>query len=183
MAKTDFSEVDAMRSVDDALGKVEPDARQRVLDWASSKYQLKAESKSEQGRGTGAGGQSATAATVAQKDIKTFVAQKKPASFYERVACLAYYLEKVEARSEIKTGDITKANADARLSKMTNPALFVKHATHTYGYLTSLGKRQFALSSRGEAVVDALPDRAKVEAAHTEYPMSRKGKKKARNKK
>jgi hypothetical protein len=111
------------------------------------------------------------------KSAKEFVTAKKPDSFYERVACLGYYLEKFENLSEFQTSDITRVNTDARLSKMTNPALFVKHAVHTYGYLTSLGGRKFALSGRGEAVVEALPDRAKVEQAHADHSFGKRAKK------
>jgi hypothetical protein len=79
---------------------------------------------------------------------------------------------------EVGTKDITKANSDARLSKLTNPAVFVKHATHTYGYLTPLGKRKFAISARGEAVVEALPDRTKVEEELAANPFGKKARRK-----
>jgi hypothetical protein len=69
------------------------------------------------------------------------------------------------------------------MSKLTNPAVFVKHATHTYGYLTALGKRKFAISARGEAVVEALPDRAKVDEAHTKFRFGKKMRRKAKSKK
>jgi hypothetical protein len=180
MAKPEaYSEVDAMREVDAALGKLDSDAQQRVLNWASSKHRIKV--------GTGAdGGGTPPQLTVdvAQepRDIKSFLGQKRPESFYERVACLVYYLEKFGGKPEVGTKDITKANSDARLSKLTNPAVFVKHATHTYGYLTSLGKRKFAVSARGEAVVEALPDRVKVEEAHEKFSFRKKGTKKAKPK-
>jgi hypothetical protein len=169
-----YSEVDAMRDIDEALGKLDAEAQQRVLEWASSKHGLKLRVQFD-------GGGSSPHATLPQPqrtaDIKAFLAQKRPDSFYERVACLVYFLEKFAGQSEVGTNDITKANSDARLSKLTNPAVFVKHATHTYGYLTSLGKRKFAISSRGEAVVEALPDRAKVEEAHGRFRFGKKRKK------
>src|SRR2546426_607266 len=155
-----YSEVAAMGDVDKALGRLDEEARRRVLDWANSKYGSQA-SQRPAGSMTPGGPQPGSAPS----SIKTFVTQKKPASKYELVACLAYYLEKVEAKTELATTDITKANTDARVSKMTNPALFVKHATHTYGYLSALGGRKFAISPRGEALVEALPDRDKVKAA------------------
>jgi hypothetical protein len=177
---TGYSEVDAMRDVDEALSKLEPDAQKRVMNWASSKHHIKFPTDpdgSEMIPG-GAGRQVQHA-----KDIKSFLSQKRPENFYERVACLVYYLEKVGDKSEVGTKEITEANSDARLSRLTNPAVFVKHATHTYGYLTSLGKRKFAISARGEAVVEALPDRAKVAEAHEKFRFGRKTKRKAKSKK
>jgi hypothetical protein len=174
-----YSEVDAMRDIDGALGKLDAEAQQRALDWASSKHGLKP-------RGQFDGGGDSRQPTLPQPqratDIKTFLAQKRPDSFYERVACLVYFLEKFTGQAEVGTKDITKANSDARLSKLTNPAVFVKHATHTYGYLTPLGKRKFAISARGEAVVEALPDRAKVEEAHERLRFGKKARKKNKSK-
>jgi hypothetical protein len=177
---TGYSEVDAMRDIDGALGKLDAEAQQRVLDWASSKHGVKLRVQ------TDGGGNSAQATPLRPQraaDIKTFLAQKRPDSFYERVACLVYYLEKFGGQVEVGTKDITKANSDARLSKLTNPAVFVKHATHTYGYLTPLGKRKFAVSARGEAVVEALPDRAKVEEAHEKFRFGKKARKKSKSRK
>jgi len=179
MTKTGkYSEIDAMGAVDKALSQLGEDARQRVMTWAASKYELKFVKKADAGQDEEE--PSEEKVVPRPKDIKTFMANKRPDNFYERVACLAYYLEKFAGISEVKTEEIRKANTDARLSKMTNPALFVKHATHTYGYLTSLGKRKFALSTRGEAVVDALPDRAKVEEAHKNHSFGKKSKRKAK---
>jgi len=181
MAKAvNYSEVDAMRDVDGALAKLEPGAQQRVIDWASSKYKLSANRTTlDQGAATSQSHLSSSGQGT-PRDIKTFLAQKRPGSFYERVACLVYYLEKFDGKTEVNTKDIDKANSDARLSKLTNPTVFVKNATHTYGYLTSIGKRQLALSTRGEAIVEALPDRAKVDEAHGTFPFGKKAGRKAK---
>ncbi|HEY2393443.1 MAG TPA: hypothetical protein VGK22_19885 [Candidatus Angelobacter sp.] len=176
----DYSEVDAMREIDEALGRLNSDAQKRVIEWAISKHQIS--SKASIG-GNGALADSTVAKAQISKDIKSFLASKQPENFYERVACLVYYLEKFGDKTEVGTNEITQANSDARMSKLTNPAVFVKHATHTYGYLTSLGKRKFAISARGEAVVEAMPDRVKVEGAHEKFRFGNKGKRKAKPKK
>ncbi|HWX56418.1 MAG TPA: hypothetical protein VN176_17670 [Verrucomicrobiae bacterium] len=175
-----YSEVDAMRDIDAALSKLDSDEQKRVVDWASSKHgiKLKANPDSSETMSEFVGDK-----MQHPKDVKSFLAQKRPENFYERVACLVYHLEKSEGKPEVGTNDITKANSDARLSKLTNPAVFVKHATHTYGYLTSLGKRKFAISARGEAVVEALPDRVKVEEAQEKFKFGKKGKRKGKSKK
>jgi hypothetical protein len=177
MAKSaTYSEVNAMKALDDALGQLEDEARRRVLNWAFSKFGGNTASPS----GAAAGGSPPglpQAGVGVPGNIKLFVAQKKPEGFYERVACLAYYLEKREDKSDLKTGDIRKANTDARLSNMSNPALFVKHATDSYGYLSRVGRGKFAISGRGEAIVEALPDRTKVKQALIDNAYGRKGKK------
>jgi len=175
-----YSEVDAMRDVDAALNKLAPDAQQRVMDWAFSKHSIRLRSNA----GASAGAFQSPVLPVPQaKDIKSFLVHKNPENFYERVACLVFWLEKFDSRTEVGTKDITQANSDARLSKLTNPAVFVKHAIHTYGYLTSLGKRKFALSARGEAVVEALPDRTKIAEVHEKFRFGKRASKKTKSQK
>lgn len=174
--KANLSEVDVMREVDLAFGGLQPDAQQRVLDWVISKYELRSKAQPS----TPGPPEQQHASAAARKDIKNFMSEKQPENSYQRVACLVYYLEKFGGFSEVASGDIVKANADARLSRMTNPSLFIQHATHTYAYLTSLGKRKFAISARGEAVVEALPDHARVEEVHSRLPIRRKIKKSSR---
>ena len=168
-----YSEVDAMREVDAALGQLDPEAQQRVIQWATSKHRIKPLEPNEAVPPL----QPTKGSAHRPNDIKSFLAEKRPEGFYERVACLVYYLEKFGGQTEVGTNDITKANSDARLPKMTNPAVFVKHSTHTYGYLISLGKRKFAISARGEAVVEALPDRERVEEAVRKFPFGKKTRK------
>jgi hypothetical protein len=166
------SEVDAMKAVDQALEGLNEDARNRVLDWARSKFGVQTSRSGV--TNTGPEDPARQLPAAAPTNIKSFFAQKKPESFYERVACLAYYLEKHGGMTELKTRDISKANTDARLSKMSNPALFVKHATDTYGFLSRLAHGKIGISGRGEALVEALPDRAKVKQALEENPLRKK---------
>jgi len=171
--KSSVSEVSVMQTVDEAFRDLEPDARQRIIDWVSAKYEITTKARVSQVATTEELGPTRST----PKNIKNFMSEKRPQNSYQRVACLVYYLEKFDGVSEVGSAEIVKANADARLSRMTNPSLFIQHATHTYGYLTSLGKRKFAISARGEAVVEALPDEAKVEEVHNRLPLRRKSKK------
>jgi hypothetical protein len=176
----DYSEVDAMRDVDTALGKLasDVDAQRRVIEWLASKYATNIPPAGLRQVDSPAG------VIERPPDIKSFMTQKRPLSNYERVASLAYYLEKFKEMADVGAKDIVEANTEARLPKMSNPAVFIKHATHTYGYLNSIGQRRLALSSRGEAVVEALPDRSKVEEVLVNFPFGKKGKggKRARSK-
>ena len=105
--------------------------------------------------------------------LKQFLAKKKPGSNYERVACLAYYLSNYRDTPHFKTGDIDKLNTESA-HHFTNPSLFVTHATSTYHYLTAAGGGKKQITPLGEAVVEALPDRAAVKAAIAENKPTRK---------
>jgi hypothetical protein len=179
MAKAvQYSETDAMKDLEQALDRIDENARRRVLGWAFSKYGLGAPG----GTITPVSSPVLTQASQS-RDIKVFTNGKKPGNGYERVACLAYFLEKIDKMEKIKTADITKANTDARLSKLTNTAVYVSDAIRKYGYLTPIGHGVVGLSARGEAMVDALPDREKVKEALESNPFRRSGKKKKAGKK
>ena len=105
--------------------------------------------------------------------LKQFLAQKKPGSNSERVACLAYYLSNYRDTLHFKTGDIDKLNTESA-HHFTNPSLFVTHATSTYHYLTAAGGGKKQITPLGEAIVEALPDRANVAAAIAEHKPTRK---------
>jgi hypothetical protein len=76
---------------------------------------------------------------LAGTSIKQFIAQKRPANMYQRVACLAYHLTHASGLTHFNTKDITKANTDAAVSKLTNPAARVGDATTKYHYLSHAG--------------------------------------------
>ena len=93
---------------------------------------------------------------------KQFLLEKRPKLEVERVTCLAYYLTHFRDTPEFKTKEITLLNREAAQPPLGNPAMAVSNAAHLSQYLvaTSGGKKQ--LTSRGEALVDALPDRERV---------------------
>jgi hypothetical protein len=178
MAKK-VTEHDALKGVDQLLESLSAEERQRILDWVAMKYKLSNSGASTLAppppQHTANGSQGGNSNNVKVKD---FIAAKKPDGYYERIACLAYYLEKYEDKDGLKTADIAQANTDAKQSKLPNSTLYVNNATKMYGFLISIGKGKKALSARGEAVVNALPDRAKVQTALTEHPLKRKNSKK-----
>lgn len=170
---SNYLEVDAMRDADRALSNLatDPDAQRRVVQWLAAKYAATTSPLGELRQFDSATSQ----VSERPQDIKSFMNQKRPLNNYERVACLAYYLEKFKDMPDVGTKEIVEANTEARLPKMSNPAVFIKHATHTYGYLNSLRKGRLAVSSRGEAVVEALPERANVDNALVNFPFGKKG--------
>jgi hypothetical protein len=161
MVKQLITEVEAMQILDNALGGLELEARKRMLAWAYAKYgqhQLGGEIDIKKG-----------SEHLRQSDgslghIKDFVVRKQPTSLYERVACLAYYLEKTKGVTAFNAKDITQSNTDARQGKIDNVAGVLNDATRKYGFLSQAGNGKKALTAKGEAVAEALPDREKVKA-------------------
>jgi hypothetical protein len=113
---------------------------------------------------------------------KQFMGQKRPGSNYEGVACLAYYLTHSRNTPHFKTADIGKLATEAA-RPLSNTSLFVRHATSTYRYLAPAGGGAKQITTLGEAVVEALPDREKVKAAVAEYGVRRKRSRTARKSK
>ena len=183
MTKQPLTEVDAMKFVDDALAGLEPEARQRVLTWAASKYHV--ETIKLVGGGSGDGDKKADGMTPAAAGslghIKDFLVKKRPSTLYERVACLAYYLEKMSSITAFKAKDIEKASTDARHGKIDNVPSVLNDATSKYGFLSPCGRGKKELSAKGEAMVEALPDREKVKEVISKY--RRRGPKPRRTKK
>jgi hypothetical protein len=95
---------------------------------------------------------------------RQFLAQKRPSSNYERVACLAYYLTHNRNLRQFRTADITELGREAAVH-LSNPSLFVQHATSTYHYLVPAGGGKKQITTLGGEVVEAMPDRERVNAA------------------
>lgn len=104
---------------------------------------------------------------------KAFIAHKKPLSEIERLTCLAYYLTNYRDMPAFKTRDLTKLNTEAAQSAFSNATAFARNADAA-GYLAKAGGGSKQITTKGEAVVDALPDRAKVKVALEENAFGRK---------
>lgn len=166
MTNQPLTEVEAMKIVDDALASLEPEARVRVLTWASSKHNVKISKlggKSDSETHENNNAEPHTGGSLGH--IKDFVVRKRPETLYERVTCLAYYLEKAKGITSFKANDIEKSNTDARQGKIDNITQVLNDATRKYDYLAPAGSGKKTLTAKGEAIVDALPDRDKVKEA------------------
>src|ERR1700693_1934486 len=87
--------------------------------------------------GVSAGGMGNTAGGDGQLTPKRFMVLKKPATNYERVACLAFYLASNRDQPQFNTADLTKLNSEAAGQRIANPSLAVQHATNPYGYFSA----------------------------------------------
>ncbi len=182
MAKK-ISEFDAMQGIDKFLEHLSEDERQRVFTFFVTKYRLNSSDSGSTGSLGGLSNPNKTQRIEDDMSIKQFIASKKPNGFYEQIACLAYYLEKKQGLSSFKTADITKANVDARATKIPNPSLYVANTKQAYKFLSPVGGGKIALSTRGEALVDALPDREAVKSALEAHPIKKKATRAKKSKK
>jgi hypothetical protein len=174
-----ISETEAMKVVEDALAGQDEEARARIMNWIASKYKLSVGSGHSAGARQDFPGMSRPSEEMAGvKNIRTFLASKKPTNSYEQVACLAYWMERNDKKDELTIADFHQAKKDARVVGLSNVPRSVRHAKSTYGFLTSLGRGKYGISPRGEAVVEALPNREMVTAALAEHKVSRKSKRK-----
>lgn len=178
MAKK-VSEHDALKVIDLQLEDLSAEERQRVFDWISLKYKITSSQPLSALGGAPPGGNNNNNNNrlPAGGTIKDFITLKKPQGFYERIACLVHYLESVQGVTGVKTVDITKANTDAKQTKIPSSSVYVANATKIYGFLISIGAGKKGLSARGEAVVNALPNREAVKTALEENPIKKKSKK------
>lgn len=165
MAKPDFQkELDAVAAVLKAVSPLEEKSQAFVFRMAMERLGISGASGDSSGNpgAPGAPGGGAASGGAAPRDAKAFLKDKKPISEVQRVAVLAYYLDKYKQTPEFKTPDIVSLNTDAGGLKIGNPARAVDNATRRSHYLVSVKGAKKKISAHGEDVVDALPDQSKV---------------------
>ncbi|MBI4313284.1 MAG: hypothetical protein HY594_00560, partial [Candidatus Omnitrophica bacterium] len=108
---------------------------------------------------------------------KEFIESKKPKTDLERITCLAYYLTHHRNTPQFKTREITDLNREAAQPRFSNPAATGRNAVSLANYLALAGGGQKYITSVGEALVRALPDRekARAEIERRHRPKSRRG--------
>ncbi len=175
-------EVDALQIVHQALLLLEPEARVRVIRAVGVLLQLPGTSTEDsalQVGGAAASGEKRIRITPTTK-IDTFVSAKRPSDTYQRLACLAYFLEHHDNKTDVFAKDLTNANSDARQGNISNIVTFLDLATRRHGYFAAVGRGKKHLTTRGAAVVEALPDQAAVKSALQQHPLPKKGGRKQR---
>lgn len=169
-----ISEIEALGQIDKLLSQLSEEEIARIFGYVSAKYKMRQSSIILPQNSNVQKDHATNIEIPVDISIKEFMNIKKPIGFYERIACLGYYLEKMMGMDGFKTFDITQANKDARLHPMSNPTFFVNDATSKYGFLTPIGSGKKGISAKGEAIVEALPDREMVRQILEENPTKRK---------
>ena len=89
----------------------------------------------------------------------------------ERLVCLAFYLVHFRQSPQFKTRDVNDLNREAAQPRFSNASVTARNATNQR-YLTLAGSGQKTITSKGEDLVKALPDRDKVRAALENHPLA-----------
>lgn len=133
--------------------------------------------------GAGIGAAGAAAKLVDSSTPKTFMAGKRPTTDLERVACLAYYLTHHRGTQAFKTKALSELNVEAAGGKFSNISATAQNAARpAHGLLSAAVGGNKQITARGEALVEALPDRDKAKAALDDHPAKKPRKKRARKK-
>ncbi|MBW5420626.1 hypothetical protein GKQ77_03450 [Streptomyces sp. BG9H] len=176
-AATASADLAAMHAAFTALEPLEARGRTRALAWLADALDVEAMPRGTV-RGepvlpavpTGTGVTAVIASEGGAPSPREFVSRKRPASNVERVACLAYYLDRYRSTPHFRTPDIVDLNTEAAGPKFGNPSRDMDNADRGSGFLVTAGKGTKQLSVRGEALVEALPDKDAVRAALREHP-------------
>lgn len=187
----ELSEFKAMEIMCAALQALEPSARNRAAQWllgalgtpeglSSSSASTSEHKHSNDGGISGAQViPSAPAAPTIQNSIsppeltpKEFISQKNPQSVVERISCLAFYLTHHRGTPVFGGQEIEALNTEAACTTI-NRARDLDNASRA-GYLVPAGNGKKQISSRGEEIVKALPNREAVKSAQAKYPAQRK---------
>lgn len=167
-------QLEAMKSSLTALEPLDEEARNRALVWLAETLGvggvLSASSESSSKLFGKHQGDSAGTGDVTTMTPKQFMAAKKPTTDVERIAALAYYLTYARETLHFKTGDLTALNTEAAGLRFGNASQAANNAMNQNGYVAQAGKGNRQITPRGEAVVEALPDREAVAAALAEHP-------------
>jgi hypothetical protein len=182
MTTKKLTEVEAVNVIHKALEPFDVPGRTKVLRAVVALLEVEPLNGAS---GAAAGNLAATGAPAANLNnarIDVFVSTKKPTTTYQRIACLAYYLEHHDQLIELTSKDLSKANAAARQPKISNVGVFLNDATAKYGFFAAVGGGKKSLTQRGSAVVEALPDQAAVKQVLQDIPAPRQSGKRSKAK-
>ena len=176
-------ELKAMESVLSALKDLEDAEKKRVLTWVSEKLKIQtAPIAQSPATGNGAGTASAIAGVSQPASVGSthltpsqFMESKQPSNDIERVTCLGFYLTHHRTTDRFKAKQIEDLNTEARQPRMSNVPRAIANATNLYKYFSSVGQGDKQLTSKGDTLVDALPNRELVKALPKLSSKSKRG--------
>jgi len=162
MAQKD--DLEAVRAVAAALDGFTPDEQERIIRWAREKVKLPTLALSSVPAGAGNQLQPASTAAVISatpgqataKDLRTFVAEKKPKSDVQFAATVAYYYQfeapEGQRKSEIVADELAEACRLANRERLRSPRQTLANA-RTLGLLDSPRRGAFTINAVGENLV------------------------------
>lgn len=180
---TPAEELKAFNSIVSAVGRLEEDARVRVVTSALTFLGMAPANYRPPGSPASARDSSSEVPQDGFSEDRTispkeFMLDKKPRMDVDRIACLAYYLTHYRDTPHFKTLDLSKLNTEAAQVKFSNAAKAVNNAASA-GLLVPAGSGKKQISAIGELYVQALPDREAARAAIAYAKRRKKGRRPA----
>jgi hypothetical protein len=161
-------ELAVLGSVVSAIDELESDAQLRVVQYLIGRFGV-----GEASPAIVPGSPFAANASGIADKAKDFMAQKKPRSAMERVVCLAYWLDR-HGTSAFASGDLSQVNLEA-----AGPKFDIVEAgkwAAKRGLFAPAPERKRQITSLGEQMVEALPDRDAVTGVMDAAPRRRRPK-------
>ena len=157
------AELKALSAVLEALHALDKEQQEFVYQTVGDRLaltgrQTRSDSSRERDVGNGGGSENHDDELTPKEFLRT----KNPKTDAERVTCLAYYLTHHREDKTFKTKELTALNTEAAQPKLTNISQTAKNATIQNKYLAQAGAGKKMITTLGEDVVRALPDRDKV---------------------
>lgn len=181
-------EIEAIKAIATALEPLDPNARQRVVDYASGHLGLRRSGETQPPTQPGSedldhpSNSDRGGADLKIVDIRSFREEKRPSTDIQMAAIVAYYLAKLapqEDRKEMVTADDVKKYFDQAGHPLPPRADLTLNNAKTSGYLDSAGRGKFRLNPVGHnLVVHNLP-----KSDQSSSPRARKRTTKKRRKK
>ncbi len=167
-------ELKAVKTVHDTLKRLKEDQRQFVLRTACDKLKMivsfggappsaGARVASSVGQVLMPSSESSAPSPAGGSNPKQFLADKSPSQDIERIACLAYLLTHIRDIGQFKAKELIQMNTDAAGRRLSNASFAARNAVIA-GYLAPALKGRKQITALGEKIVEALPDREKVNA-------------------
>jgi hypothetical protein len=171
------SELRVMETCAKALSGLDEASRKRALGWLSQHFAVETP-PDPGGGGSGVGrllvDPTHDGSSVRTMSAKEFVVSKRPQTEVERMTVLAYYRLHNRGESTFTTADLTALNTEAAQPKLSNPSQIASNATKSSHYFAAAGSGTRQLTTLGERVVEAMPDREAMQAAIRELGRPRR---------
>ena len=175
MSDSNISEIDALKIVDDTIGKIsEQDSKRRIIDWIISKYfkdsnesflvspKRTSRKKTTIQKGNRKPGKGKPTYSIikdlilnpkSKKSFKEFVADKKPSNHKEKCVICIYYLSKTLELTSININHIYTCykNADWKVPKDFKNML---HQSGTEGWLDTKDGNNLLVTAIGEDLIE-----------------------------
>ena len=167
------AELKAIQAALVALSPLDNEGRSRAVAWLASALGVQPGVPTPSAGVSGQfGGSAGVSSNGAGKfgTPKEFLAYKAPKTDIERITVLAYYLTHARGVTHFPTKDLSDLNTEAACSRFSNAAYTASNAMKKNAFLAAApgGKRQ--ITTRGEALVNALPDREAAKTALESMP-------------